>query len=191
MPKVISWDDSAAIHIEETSPLVVCAVGMRPEYLTHLGKAIYYPDKAEWYNHMDKQLTTMLQTWLEHYPIKAVLSSLALGFDTALAEAALKRHLPFHAILPFDHLPDKWSSEHRHRFQRLLDKASSKHIVSPGPYKPWKQQQALIYKLSRCDLVLLLWDNQEPYTRAALKTIEKEGREVVHLWDNWKHFGMI
>jgi uncharacterized phage-like protein YoqJ len=189
--RIISWDDSAVIHVEEVSSLVVCAVGMRPEYLTYFGKAIYYPDKAEWYQHMDKQLVHMLQTWLERYPVKEVFSSLALGFETALAEAALKCHIPFHAVLPFEHLPDKWSSEHKQRFQNLLGKASTTYVVSPGPYQPWKQGKALMYNLSRCDLVLTLWDEKEKHTKATLKAVEKAQKEMIPMWDHWKTYKMV
>jgi uncharacterized phage-like protein YoqJ len=190
--RIISWDDSAAIQFEEApEPVVVCGLGMRPEYITHLGKSIYYPDKAEWYQHMDKQLTDMLRKWLERYPVKEVISSLALGFETALAEAALKCHLPYHAVLPFDHLPEKWSPEHKTRFQNLLAKATTTYTISPGPYKPWKQATALLYRVSKSDIVLTLWDGQEKHIKAALAVVKKEGKEAINVWDSWKLYGLI
>lgn len=67
-----------------------------------------------------------------------VISGVALGFDQALAEAAVCLGVPFWAAVPFVGHESRWPAEARKAYTSLLDKAERVIVVSSGLYSPSK-----------------------------------------------------
>jgi uncharacterized phage-like protein YoqJ len=189
---IVSWDEAQAIRFEEVPvPPVLAGLAVRPEHLTYHHAAIYYADHAEWYEHLHKLLTKLALSVMERYQLRQVLTTLTLGWDTALAEAALELHVPFTATLPFANFYAHWDTVHKQRFLRLRNKADEVVMVSQGKYAPWKLSKANQYKIEQSDLLLVLWDGLEPHTKRDLRLAERQGKEMVHLWETWKSKKLI
>ncbi len=70
-----------------------------------------------------------------------VISGMALGVDQWAAWESVELGVPFTAALPCDDMDEAWPARSRTEFHRLLALAARVHVVSPGPYKPWKMQR--------------------------------------------------
>lgn len=184
---IVSWDESQVVHLETAPvPPVLSGLAVRPEHLTYHREAIYYADHAEWYEHLHKLLTKLALEVMERYQLRQVLSTLTLGWDTALAEAALELHIPLTVALPFADAQVRWDTVHKQRFTRLKNKADEVVMVSYGKYTPWKLAKTNRYKIEQSDVLLVLWDGLEPHTKRDLHIAETHGKEIVQLWETWK-----
>jgi uncharacterized phage-like protein YoqJ len=189
---IVSWDEAQAIRFEEVPvPPVLAGLAVRPEHLTYHHEAIYYSDHADWYEHLHKLLTKLALSVMERYQLRQVLTTLTLGWDTALAEAALELQVPFTATLPFAEVQAPWGTVHKQRFVRLRNKAAEVVMVSQGKYAPWKLSKANRYKIEQSDLLLVLWDGFEPHTQRDLRYAEHQHKDIVQLWETWKRTKLI
>lgn len=125
------------------------------------------PDKLGGYSqHAHWRLTSfaMEEIAILHYtyPIDSIISGMALGWDQALAEAAVELGIPLIAALPFADQCVKWPEESRKQWERLVSRAAQVHEVCPAGYAPWKMQRRnewMVDQLEQVDDVLLaLWD---------------------------------
>ena len=187
----ILWEDAQAVTIMDIPQQRLCGLGMRPEHLTHLGQAIYYPSNQDWYNHMHKCLVKLVGEFLSHYDFFQVISNLTLGFDTALAETALKHKLPLTVATPFKEMSLKWKSYHKARYRRLLNKAEHIYLVSHGAYKAWYYPKAVQHKLRKSDFVLVLWQEDNFTESNSYKALKKHNLDYVNLWQDWEKMGLV
>lgn len=189
---VVSWDDSPAIHVERVpSPPTVTGVGVRPERLTYHGPAIYYPSHAEWYEYMHRRLTHLASVALKTHRAAQVITSLTLGWDTALAEAATALQIPVRVALPYMGLQTHWHLEHKQRYSRLVAKAEEVTTLHQGGYKPWKFKQAHVFRILESDLLFMLWDGVDSTGKELITLSRKHEKEVVNLWGSWVKYGQL
>jgi uncharacterized phage-like protein YoqJ len=72
---------------------------------------------------------------------EAVISGMALGWDQALATAAVEVGIPFDAAIPFQGQESIWPEASQVRYRELLDKAREVvYVCGPG-YAAWKMQR--------------------------------------------------
>ncbi len=186
---VVSWDEPQEMRVEVLAAApIVAGAGPRPERLTYLGPAIHYPSKGEWYEHMHRRLTRLAVTALRHHQAERVLSTLALGWETALAEAATSTGVPLTVLLPFAGAQAGWALVQRQRFGRLVTKAQSVETLY-GTRKPWMRARAQAAAAARADLLLLLFDERDPAVRRLTKDARAAGTRVVNLWASWTSYG--
>ena len=127
---------------------------------------------------------------LARYEPEWVISGMALGWDTALAEAAVEIGVPFTAAVPFEGQESVWPQESRDKYRSLLDKASEVKIVCPGKYATYKMQVRNQWLVDNCDILLALWDGSPGGTGNCIKYAEKAGRSMINLWGNWMDRGL-
>jgi len=187
---VVSWGDSGAIEVSYLpSPPVVAGVGMRPELLTDRGWTIYFESNLEWYDHMHRRLTRLAVTALRYHRARQLLTSLSLGWETALAEAADGLRLPFIVALPYRGCQGRWHDYHKQRFSRLMGKAEEVVTVSRGAYQAWKHSKAVSYRIAGSDLLLTLWDGSSGSVRDAIQLARRQKKTVINLWTSWLRYG--
>lgn len=119
--------------------------------------------------------------------IRAVISGMALGWDTAVAAAALERRVPLVAALPFRHQDAVWSERDKRRWRELCQQAEAVHIISKGGYAAWKMMARNKWMVDRADVVLALWDGRADGGTA--HTVRYAGLcrvRVVNVWDKWE-----
>jgi uncharacterized phage-like protein YoqJ len=125
--------------------------------------------------------------WLKEHKPSTVLSGMALGWDQAVAIAALQLGLPVHAYVPFNGQNAKWSKRDCEVYSDLLCRCAKVIVVSPGGYSPEKfkvRNEALV---DSCDVVLALWNGEHGSgTGHCVRYAEAEGRPVWNVWEQYE-----
>lgn len=112
-----------------------------------------------------------------------VVSGMALGWDQALVEAALRLNIPFVAALPFGGQELTWPTASQERYRELLKKAVTIKLVCEGGYASWKYQLRNEYLVTSCHLLVALWDGSDGGTANCVKYAKKCGRTMLPLLD--------
>lgn len=124
----------------------VAGTGHRPDKLGGYGKDVRI------------KLKRVATKSLELLQPTEVMSGMALGWDTALAEAALELGIPLTAAVPFKGQEGRWPQESKDRYFYLLSQASSVVEVCPPGYAAWKMSKRNEYMNNWADAVLALFD---------------------------------
>lgn len=105
-----------------------------------------------------QRLTLFAAQWLRDSRPGIVITGMAQGWDTAVAQACADVGVPFIAAVPFSSQDARWPPEARLRYGNLLGLASKVHIVSPGPYEPAKMQIRNEWMADHATEMAALWD---------------------------------
>lgn len=155
--------------------MIVAGTGHRPDRLTAFGEP-YTTDQhnaLKWY----------IGAWLVENEATQVISGMALGFDQALAAAAMNNHIPFVAAVPFKGQEDRWNLQAKDYYSRLLDAAEEVVYVSPPGYAAWKMHARNKWMVDRCDLVLALYDgSSRGGTYDCVRYANNKGKQVINIW---------
>lgn len=122
---------------------------------------------------------------------KHVISGGALGWDQALAMAALDWDIPYSLYLPFLGFEEKWPSESQEYFYGILQTAYEvKYISAPG-YESHKMQLRNEAMVDACDALAALWDGSAGGTRNCVYYAQswRGGyKQPMNLWSAWQQF---
>lgn len=189
---VLSWAEPQGVPVTQAASVAVAALGPKPDKLTDRGRRIYDLAGGEWYEHLHRRLKRLAAAALRRHRPTRVVSTLALGWETALAEIALGQGVPLEVILPFRGVHSRWQLHHKQRFGRLLERADRVETLHGPPYEPWKLADAGRACLARADLVLALYDGRDAALRRALRAAADDDAQVVNLWGSWlRHGGLL
>lgn len=112
-----------------------------------------------------------------------VISGMAIGYDTWLAESALALNIPLHAYVPFQGQGLKWPTESYKKYQSILDKASKVLYTSESYAKDvfFIRDKAMV---DACTNVLALWNPEKKSggTYYTLQYAETRHRNIRNLW---------
>ncbi len=129
-------------------------------------------------------LIALAKPWLAARKPDTLLTGMALGWDQAVAMAAMDLGIPVHAYIPHVGQADKWPMHSQVAYQNLLLKCATRKVVSPGEYEPWKMQARNEAMVDDADLVLALWNGEEKGgTYNCVKYALGKGVIVENLWD--------
>jgi uncharacterized phage-like protein YoqJ len=96
--------------------MIIAGTGHRPKYLP-----CKYDENHPWLFDLKCDLNNKL---LEHKP-EFVISGMALGWDTWLAEQALDIGIPVHCYIPFKEQGSNWPQKSKDRYLDIVRKATS------------------------------------------------------------------
>lgn len=154
--------------------LTICGTGHRPQ---HLGfDDGFHPS-------VFALLVETAGAWLDQNPVTKVISGMALGWDQALATAAMDRGIPVHAYIPFLGQADSWPLPSHARYQKLLQRCSERKVICPGGYSATKMQIRNEAMVDDSELVLALWNGKPGGTGNCVAYAMMEGKPIVNLWD--------
>jgi len=119
-----------------------------------------------------------------------VISGMALGWDQALAMAAVACKIPFIAAVPHTGQELMWPAPAQERYRRILVDARQIVIVSPGPYAAWKMQRRNEWMVQECTDLLALWDGSSGGTHNCVKYAEQVGRNTINCYEAWRAFAV-
>lgn len=130
-------------------------------------------------------LIALAKPWLAARAPSVILSGMALGWDQAVAIAALDLGISVHAYIPFNGQADAWPTHSQVAYQNLLLRCAYIKVVSPGGYEPWKMQVRNEAMVDDCDSVLALWNGEKTGgTYRCVEYAEKKARKPVsNVWD--------
>jgi uncharacterized phage-like protein YoqJ len=148
--------------------MVIGATGHRPHKLGGYGD-----DRME-------LLIGIAETAIDGYG--KVISGMALGWDTAVAIAAVRKGIPFIAAVPFIGQESRWPEESRNVHNNLLDLASEVVIISPGGYTVEKMQVRNEWMVDRSDVILALWDGSPGGTGNCIRYAIRKKKPIKNVW---------
>jgi uncharacterized phage-like protein YoqJ len=158
--------------------MILAGTGHRPEKLGGYRQLAF----------IEQRLLDLCRAALERYQPHQVISGMALGFDIALAEAALELRLPLIAAVAFEGVERVWSPAAQARFRRVLAEATEVVIVSERPADRRSVREAMNarnrYMVDRCDALMSLWSGAGGGTADCVRYAD--GRvPIIALWTHW------
>lgn len=110
-----------------------------------------------------------------------VIVGMALGVDQWAAWESIALGFPFTAALPCDDMDAIWPGQSRAEFRALLALAAVTHVVSPGPYKPWKMQRRNEWMVDSSALLVTVHDGSSGGTFNCIRYAESVSRSIYPL----------
>lgn len=160
------------------TPITIAGTGHRPDKLGGYTKDVGA--------RLENFLTDYLRGIIMQEDVQlSIISGMALGFDQALARAAVNLGISLTAAIPFRGQENKWSSEAVIYYNWLLDKAAVKIYVSDPGYAPYKMQVRNEWMVDNCDGILALWDGSQGGTGNCVNYAKARNKPVVNLWQDW------
>lgn len=104
-----------------------------------------------------------------------IISGMALGFDTILAELAIKNNIPLTAAIPFEGQESRWNEKAKKKYFEILNNplTTKKYVCEPG-YAPYKMQKRNQWMVDECTVLIAVWDGTEGGTGNCVKYATSE-----------------
>lgn len=143
------------------------------------------PDKLGGYSiEIEDKLRVFARRHLERIGPSQVISGMALGWDQALAQAALDLSIPLVAAVPFLGFGSRWPTSAQYRCTALLCAATEIEVVSETPGTRALQRRNE-WMVDRAGLMLALWDGSWGGTFNCIQYANRRDVEVLNLWPAW------
>lgn len=156
------------------------------------------PDKLGGYHIIaHNTLTSLAEKYLEKEQPSLVISGGALGWDQALAAAAMKLNLPLVVACPFKGFESKWPTKSvGWQFHKGLEEAENYdmniqlvYISKPG-YAPWKMQVRNKWMVDKADKLVALWNGSDGGTANCIKYAQEVGKPFDNVWEDFLATGI-
>jgi uncharacterized phage-like protein YoqJ len=151
--------------------MIISGTGHR---LDKLG-GFYIPNSI--FNYVCKSTEKIL---IKENPSK-IISGMAIGYDTWLAQIAYKLGIPFIAAVPFVGQESRWPESSKELYRKLLSLACDVVIVSDGSYSPEKMQIRNEYMVNHSDKVLACWNGSVGGTGNCVRYATSIGKEIIRI----------
>lgn len=115
-----------------------------------------------------------------------VISGMALGWDTAWAEAALDLRLPLVCAIPFVGQETRWPYDTQETYRKIRAQAAEEFICSTGGYAAFKMQTRNEWMVLQCDRLVALWNSTPGGTANCVRYAHENNRPVSNIWPVWQ-----
>lgn len=134
----------------KTHDLVIAGTGHRPKYCP-----CKYNEKHPWLIDLKNRLYADLDVGWNTGRVSSIITGMAIGWDTWLAEVALDVGIPVQAYVPFESQGEKWPAKTKENYNKILDQCQNVLFISKtyNPQVFFKRDRAMI---DDCDLVFSL-----------------------------------
>jgi uncharacterized phage-like protein YoqJ len=123
---------------------------------------------------------------LNRYGATEVITSLALGWEQALAKAAIELGIPYTVAIPFRGRNYDWNCDVNRLYHELLESAERIHCIS-DVYSDHVMIEDHLWRVGRSDAVLALWDYEfQGETFSVIDYALKSRKLVINLWKDWE-----
>jgi hypothetical protein len=131
------------------------------------------------------ELVYLAMRTLRQYQAAHLITSLAWGWEQALAIAAGELEIPYTAALPYSGREDHWPRASRVAYNDLLARAKEVILLSDGDSNT-AVMAGHRWRIDRAGLVLALWDYEfSSDTFATIQYAVRSQKTVVNLWQDW------
>lgn len=152
--------------------LILAATGHRPPKLGGYGEQTFC------------KLVVFARTYLEAAKPDEVISGMAIGWDTAWAQAAVDLTIPFTAAVPFRGQARIWPPSTQDKYFALLKKAKHVEVISAQPNDAAFQARNE-WMVDNCHKLVALWDGTSGGTANCVAYARQVQRETENLWPQW------
>lgn len=158
--------------------MIVCGTGHRPKYCP-----CKYNEKHPWLLDLKQRLYADLEIGYSTGQIDTVISGMAIGWDTWLAETALEVGIPVWAYVPFKGQGDRWPTKTKQVYDSILERAEKVKYIS----EQYSQQSFLKRDREMVDdsgLVLALLNPlaDEGGTYYTVRYAQDKNKEIINYW---------
>lgn len=156
--------------------------------ISRLSLTGHRPDKLGGYSEdVYGRLLRLALDWFEENSPQLVNTGMALGWDTAGAEAAYLLGIPFIAYVPFAGQEDSWRPASRKLYRNLLDKADDVIYVCEPGFAAWKMLKRNEAMMDNCDAVLAMWNGDKTGgTAHAVQYALSKKATIYNLWESFQ-----
>lgn len=161
-------------------PFTISATGHRPNRLGG------YNTVTE--HRLARVATLGLEQVISQYRGRApfqVISGLALGWDTAIAQASFHLGIPLICAIPFPNQPSRWPAHEVAVWAEIRRRAAEVHVISPE-FTPEALQLRNQWMVDRADLVLALYKGGHGGTGNCVAYARSKGVPILNLWKQYK-----
>ena len=116
-----------------------------------------------------------------------IISGMALGFDQALAVAAINLRLPLHAIIPFNDFDNRWPEASRATYREIMNQATKITVVGPT-YSPQIYQDRNVEMVDNADAIMALWNGTPGGTENCMAYAFKKKVQTYNFWQRYEQF---
>jgi uncharacterized phage-like protein YoqJ len=130
------------------------------------------------------RLVQILKKWLADHPeVDEVVTGMALGFDQALAQAALELGISYIAAVPFQGQESVWKDSDKERYFGLLKKAKKIVYVGTPGYSNAKMHARNHWMVDNCDEILTMHDGSKGGTFACLAYARLRNKKIHNIYN--------
>lgn len=125
---------------------------------------------------------------IQFYGINEIDVGMALGWDQAVAEAATWCGIPFHAVVPFVGMEERWPETSQVIYRDILARAATVTIITSNATTAnasFHVRNMEIVKRCHDGAMLALWDGSFGGTCNALRYARQCERPIVNLWSKF------
>lgn len=117
----------------------------------------------------------------------SVVSGMALGWDQALALAAIRLELSLTAAIPFDGQHLRWPKEAQNLYKLILRQASHVHCVGSSDRAVASFHARDRWMIGNSDETLALYDGKSyGGTHKTIQYAEKQNKPITNIWSAWQ-----
>lgn len=159
--------------------MIIAGTGHRPEYL---------PCKEDLTHSWKLNVEKRLEEYLLEVEPDIIISGLSRGWDTWLAQAALRLDIPLHVYIPFIGQDKYWNEYDRKVYRDLLEKATKRKLFNRHlkifqlPKAYYQRDKAMV---DYCDILVSLYSGIKKggtyITTKYCKTNYPE-KEIINFW---------
>ena len=133
------------------------------------------------------RLVAFVTSIIPSYHPSKIISGMAIGFDQALALAALELEIPLIAAVPFVGQESIWPQAAKNRYHEILKQAAEVVIVCEGGFAPHKFEVRNRWMIDNAESVLALWNGMKSGgTWNAVKYATSVKKPLFNLWPGWE-----
>lgn len=171
----LQWAEAFFFRRDE---MIIAGTGHRPEKLGGYSKQVA------------DRLTDLAVAAIKQLKPSLVISGMALGWDTALAKAAIETKTWLLAAIPFKGQESKWPEQSKMEYCKLIERAHKAIVLFGEGYSPIKMQKRNEWMVDEADMILALWDGSSGGTSNCIEYANRVGKPIRNLWKSWvKHKG--
>lgn len=129
-----------------------------------------------------EQHRTLIYEKIKTINPRIIISGMALGFDTILAECAVELSIKLIAAIPFSGQEALWDEKDKENYHNILNKKLTKSIIiSPGDYSSKKYQIRNEWMVNNSDALLVAWDGSSGGTANCVNYAKNINKQLFEL----------
>lgn len=127
----------------------------------------------------------MKESLIQRQEPVCVISGMALGWDTAVAQAALELEIPLICAIPCPEQPSRWPPKSVAVWADIRARAAAVHVISPS-YSATAMQLRNEWMVDRARLMLALYNGSKGGTRNCLDYARQKQVSILNVWKQFK-----
>lgn len=117
-----------------------------------------------------------------------VITGMALGWDTAVAQACLDLKIPYHTYIPFVGQEKMWPQPSQAKYRHLVENAAKTVVVCSGDFAPWKMQDRNKAMVDRATYMIALWNGSTGGTKNCVTYARDKADNIRGIYNAWGEF---